>query len=339
MGGTLPASADDTHANVCSSEVITSVPAVARNIEFKATDPDPAATLAAARALGAEDHGLLHQRDTYFNVATGRLKLRVEDKRGAQLIQYARADASGQARESTYVRVDVPDPDGLRTALAASAGVRAEVVKARHLLVHDGVRVHLDRVEGLASSYVELEAVDGQGASGRPAAERAETVREALGIAADRIVPGSYADLLAGADALVAAARAAMARAYVPYSRYRVGAALRAPDGSIHAAANVENAAYPQGQCAEASAIGVLVAAGHTSATEAAVIASGPDVCVPCGGCRQRLREFMPLDAPVQLCSGPTGERVTVTLEELLPRSFGPDFLAHAAGAEGGERG
>src|SRR3712207_1349378 len=109
-----------------------------------------------------------------------------------------------------------------------------------------------------------------------------------------------------------------MARAHAPYSGYHVGAALRAPDGSIHAGANVENAAYPQGQCAETSAIGALIAAGHARITEAAVIASSEtDLCVPCGGCRQRLRELMALDAPVHLCSA-SGERRTVTLEQLL---------------------
>ena len=125
---------------------------------------------------------------------------------------------------------------------------------------------------------------------------------------------------------LVAAAREAMGRAHAPYSRFHVGAALRAEDGSIHAGANVENSAYPQGQCAEASAIGVLVAAGGTRVLEAAVIADSPEVCVPCGGCRQRLREFMPLDGTIHLCSA-GGERRTATLEELLPLSFGPEFL------------
>ena len=139
------------------------------------------------------------------------------------------------------------------------------------------------------------------------------------------VLTDSYSDQLLGADALVAAARDVMGRAHAPYSRFLVGAALRAEDGSIHAGANVENAAYPQGQCAEASAIGVLVAAGRTKVLEAAVIASGEEICVPCGGCRQRLREFMPLDGLVHLCS-PTDRR-TVTLEELLPLSFGPEFL------------
>ena len=125
---------------------------------------------------------------------------------------------------------------------------------------------------------------------------------------------------------LVDAARAVMARAYAPYSNFHVGVALRAPDGSIHVGANVENAAYPQGWCAETSAIGALIAAGHTQIAEAAVIGDGEEPCVPCGGCRQRLREFMPLDGVVHLCSS-GGERQSVTLETLLPMSFGPEFL------------
>jgi cytidine deaminase len=128
------------------------------------------------------------------------------------------------------------------------------------------------------------------------------------------------------AEELFAAARAVLANAYAPYSRYRVGAALRAPDGSVHAGANVENAAYPQGQCAEASAIGVLVAAGHTAFTEAAVVSDGGDVAVPCGGCRQRLSEFAGADVPIHLGDAEAVRR-TVTLGELLPLAFGGDRL------------
>jgi cytidine deaminase len=125
---------------------------------------------------------------------------------------------------------------------------------------------------------------------------------------------------------LVQAAREVMAKAYAPYSNFHVGVALRAPDGSIHVGANVENAAYPQGWCAETSAIGALIAAGHSQIAEAAVIGDGAEPCVPCGGCRQRLREFMPLDATVHIAAA-GGAHETVTLEQLFPRSFGPEFL------------
>ena len=239
------------------------------------------------------------------------------------LIQYERPDAAA-ARESRYRLTEVADPDTLRASLDAALGTLVVVDKERRLLLHDGVRIHLDTV-------VRPRLV--RGARGRraapartspPSEEKVARLREALGI--EEILTDSYSDRLLGPDALVAAAAAVMERAYAQYSNYKVGAALRADDGSIHAGANVENAAYPQGQCAEASAIGVMVAAGRRRIVEAAVIAGSDRLCVPCGGCRQRLREFMPLDATIHLCSG-TGERRTTTLGELLPHSFGPEFL------------
>jgi homotetrameric cytidine deaminase len=297
------------------------VSAPRRNIELKALDPDPARSLATARELGAEDRGVLRQRDTYFRARSGRLKLREEQPGGAVLIQYDRPDAAA-ARESRYRLTPVPDPEVLKASLDAALGTLVVVDKERHLLLWEGVRIHLDAVEGLGS-FVELEGVAPAGSDLSAEQEKVAHLRQALQI--DEILTDSYSDQLLGAEALVAAAREAMERAHAPYSRFQVGAALRADDGSIHAGANVENAAYPQGQCAEASAIGVLVAAGRTAVLEAAVISSGEEICVPCGGCRQRLREFMPLDGRVHLCSA--AERRTVTLEELLPLSFGPEFL------------
>jgi homotetrameric cytidine deaminase len=187
------------------------------------------------------------------------------------------------------------------------------------------VRIHLDDVVGLGS-FIELEGVAAADSDLLGELERVTQLTEALDIAPERILRTSYSDQVLGFDALIDAARAVMARAHAPYSNFAVGAALRAEDGSIHAGANVENAAYPQGQCAEASAIGALVAAGRTKVTEAAVIADGDEVCVPCGGCRQRLREFMDLDGIVHLCST-GGAHEEVTLRMLLPRSFGPEFL------------
>ncbi len=131
----------------------------------------------------------------------------------------------------------------------------------------------------------------------------------------------------ASPDDLLAAALAARVRTYSPYSGYAVGAALRDEHGTVHAATNVENAAYPQGQCAEASAIGLLIASGSRRITEALVVADpAAGLPTPCGGCRQRLREFMALDAPIHL-AGPGGVLRTVTLGDLLPLSFGPEFL------------
>jgi homotetrameric cytidine deaminase len=300
------------------------VSAPRRNIEVKALDPDPERSLATCRELGAEDRGVLVQRDTYFRTTSGRLKLREEDGSPATLVQYDRPDAA-RARLSSYRLVTVEDPDGLRAALTGALGTLVVVEKERHLFVDGAVRIHLDRVRDLGT-FVELEGVAEPDSDLTAEREQVERLMEALGIDETRILSDSYADRLLGEDALIEAARAVMQRAYAPYSRYVVGAALRAADGSIHVGANVENSAYPQGQCAEASAIGALVAAGHTRIVEAAVIAGANEFCVPCGACRQRLREFMPLDATVHLC-GASGAHERATLEELLPRSFGPEYL------------
>jgi homotetrameric cytidine deaminase len=300
------------------------VSAPSRNVEVKALDPAPERSLAICRELGAEDRGVLVQRDTYFRVPSGRLKLREERDAAATLVQYERADAA-RARVSRYRLVPVEDAAGLREALDAALGTLVIVEKQRHLLLSDGVRIHLDEVDGLGS-FVELEGVAAPGSDLSAERERVDALAEARGLVPERIVAESYSDRLLGADALIDAAHAVMAHAYAPYSRYAVGAALRAEDGSIHVGANVENAAYPQGQCAEASAIGALVAAGRTRVVEAAVVAGAEEICVPCGGCRQRLREFMPLDATVHLL-GSAGAREDAPLEALLPRSFGPEFL------------
>ncbi|MGZ4172240.1 MAG: cytidine deaminase [Solirubrobacteraceae bacterium] len=117
-----------------------------------------------------------------------------------------------------------------------------------------------------------------------------------------------------------------MRAAYAPYSEFKVGAAVRAPSGAIYAGANVENVAYPQGQCAEASALGALVAAGETAISAVAVVAERVEVCPPCGGCRQRLAEFGAAQTPVYL-GRPGSTLLTTTLAELLPLSFGRSEL------------
>lgn len=127
--------------------------------------------------------------------------------------------------------------------------------------------------------------------------------------------------------ALFAAARAARERAYAPYSKFTVGAALLDEYGSVHSGCNVENAAYPQGLCAEAVAIGHLVLAGSTRIKAVAVVGAGPLLVTPCGGCRQRLREFAGDSIPV-LVGDMTTLRGRFTLGELLPSSFGPEHLA-----------
>ena len=127
-------------------------------------------------------------------------------------------------------------------------------------------------------------------------------------------------------DGMLDLARRALANAHAPYSRFRVGACLRAASGRLYAGCNVENAAYPVGQCAEATAIGAMVAAGDRQIVEAVVVAEGAELCTPCGRCRQQLAEFARPDTRVHLC-GPEGVRRTVTLGELLPLAFGPETL------------
>jgi cytidine deaminase len=127
-------------------------------------------------------------------------------------------------------------------------------------------------------------------------------------------------------DDLLHLAQRMMLRAHAPYSKFHIGAALRAEDGSIHGGCNVENAAYPQGTCAEAGAIAAMVAAGGKRILECLVVGPGPEVITPCGGCRQKLREFATDDLAVHLC-GPDGLHRTVTLGQLLPMSFGPHHL------------
>jgi homotetrameric cytidine deaminase len=301
-----------------------------RNVELKARDPDPARSLARARAVGAEDHGELRQRDTYFAAPRGRLKLREQEPGGAELIAYERSDAA-EARESRYRIAPVSDGPALRDALAAALGVTVVVDKRRRLLIWEGVRIHLDDVEGLGA-FVELEGVAPAGSDLSAEAARVARLRAALEIADEAIEAAAYADLRRAAatgdraEELLAAAQAVLPHAHVPYSRFPVGAALRTPEGAIHAATNVENAAYPQGQCAEASAIGVLVAAGGREIAEVAVVAERLDICPPCGGCRQRLSEFAGPDTPVHL-GRPGGPRRTITLGELLPLGFGREAL------------
>jgi xanthosine phosphorylase len=123
---------------------------------------------------------------------------------------------------------------------------------------------------------------------------------------------------------LLDAALIAYGNAHAPYSRFPVGAAVRTAGGRIFAGANVENAAFPEGNCAEASALAAMVAAGERRIVEVLVVAGGERLCTPCGGCRQRLCEFGSPDTLVHLCD-PSGLRRTVTLGELLPLSFSLD--------------
>jgi len=127
-------------------------------------------------------------------------------------------------------------------------------------------------------------------------------------------------------EQLWAVARVAHARAYAPYSRFAVGAAIVDEHGAVHAGCNVENAAYPLGTCAEAGALSALVLAGARQARGVVVVGTGGSWITPCGGCRQKLREFgqpdMPIFSATLQALGPVH-----SLDALLPQSFGPSHL------------
>ena len=126
---------------------------------------------------------------------------------------------------------------------------------------------------------------------------------------------------------LIEAAKQARLKAHAPYSKFLVGAAVRDEQGRVFAGCNVENAANPQGWCAEPSAIAALVVAGGKRITEVAVMGNGDQLCTPCGGCRQKLREFAQDDVRIHCCTADGVLIRTFTLGELLPFSFGPENL------------
>jgi cytidine deaminase len=130
---------------------------------------------------------------------------------------------------------------------------------------------------------------------------------------------------------LIEAAVAARARAHAPYSKFKVGAAVRDAEGRIHAGCNVENAAYPEGICAETAALAAMVLAGGREAVEVVVAAAGDTPVTPCGGCRQRLREFGRPDLVIHAVDASGNLHESFTLAELLPHAFGPDHLSGTA--------
>lgn len=134
------------------------------------------------------------------------------------------------------------------------------------------------------------------------------------------------AKLAVNEDVLISKAQHIMQRAYAPYSQFQVGAVICDEHGQLHSGVNVENAAYPVGSCAEAGAISAMIAAGGQNIIAIAVSGRGEALCTPCGGCRQRIREFAGPDTPILICDE-TGVRARFTLNELLPSSFGPDNL------------
>ncbi|AUC52724.1 MAG: cytidine deaminase [Sagittula sp.] len=130
---------------------------------------------------------------------------------------------------------------------------------------------------------------------------------------------------------LADAARSVRENAYVPYSHFKVGAALKTPSGAVHVGCNVENVAYPEGTCAEAGAIAAMVAAGETEIVEAYVIADSPHPVPPCGGCRQKLMEFAKGGVKVTLATV-DGQEFVTTVADLLPGAFTNTHMDKAGG-------
>ncbi len=132
---------------------------------------------------------------------------------------------------------------------------------------------------------------------------------------------------------LIEAAISARRRAHAPYSKFLVGAAVRDAEGRIHAGCNVENAAYPEGICAETAALAAMVLAGGREVVEVVVAGGGAAPVTPCGGCRQRLREFGRDGLAIHSVDPEGRVMASHTLTELLPHAFGPDHLSRKAGA------
>jgi predicted adenylyl cyclase CyaB len=171
-----------------------------RNVELKVRDASPRRSLAVCESLGAEDCGVLRQRDTYFNTSQGRLKLREEEGARAQLIAYQRADLADQ-RTSHYRLIDVATPEELRAALAATLGVKVVVAKERRLFLWEGnVRIHLDAVERLGS-FIEFEAVARADSDLKHEQDQTRRLREAFEIDDADVIGESYCDLATVGDA------------------------------------------------------------------------------------------------------------------------------------------
>ncbi len=127
-------------------------------------------------------------------------------------------------------------------------------------------------------------------------------------------------------DELFAAAREAMRRAHAPYSKFPVGAAILTTDGRVYAGANIEVVSFPEGWCAETTALSHFVMAGGGEIAEVAVVAEKMDLITPCGGCRQRLAEFAGPETKLHLCDQ-NGIAETVLMKDMLPRGFDTEVL------------
>ena len=124
----------------------------------------------------------------------------------------------------------------------------------------------------------------------------------------------------------IEATKEAMSKAYVPYSNYPVGALIVTNNGNTYSGCNVENASYPLGNCAEASAIASMILGGEKKIKTIYIMTKNDEGGIPCGGCRQRIREFSDENTQIMMCS-PDGVQNRINLSELLPNSFGPEHL------------
>ena len=179
-----------------------------RNIELKARFPDLDVGHQTARRMGAQLHATEQQRDTYFRVVNGRLKLRERwlfDSSGVrqqscpgQLIWYQRPD-DARARASDYSLIVVENGPELRDVLAGSLGVTVEVEKRRVIYLHDNVRIHLDDVKGLGR-FLEFEAIVNDSCDDGQAQTKLERLRRDFKISDDAILSQSYSDLTIAGD-------------------------------------------------------------------------------------------------------------------------------------------
>ena len=264
------------------------------------TTPIPPARSSARSPRAREDRGLLRQRDTYFAVAARPAQAA---RGGARRRDADRLRASRRRRPSACRATGSSPVAGPRARCATRSPPSTGVPRRRRqapppAAVGDradpprrGPRPRLvPRARGGRRARLRPEP---RARAGRAAARGARDPRRraARGLLRRRADRGGRRCGEPDAE-LLALAREAAGRAYAPYSNFPVGAALRTTDGRRYAGANVENAAYPQGQCAEASAIGALVAGGGGRIAEVVVAAPSRELCTPCGGCRQRLREF-----------------------------------------------
>ena len=178
-------------------------PAMPANVEIKARISSVEALLPVARALGDDEHPqLIHQDDTFFAVANGRLKLRVFGDGSGELIHYHRPDADGP-KVSNYVLVPVPEPESLREALSRACGLLGRVRKERILMLVGATRIHLDRVQGLGD-FLELEVVLGAGQAEADGVAIAQALMAQLRVDPAQLVSGAYLDLLRSAPGAAA---------------------------------------------------------------------------------------------------------------------------------------